>query len=82
MRVAMGRISAGRLAGTPATQIDRSSSVIALAWARLMSRISGARAAAESRVPPQSAQGPSVRKRATRFIPFSSLTLASAFSTE
>ena len=58
-----------------------SSSVMAVASARLMPRTSGPRAAAESLVPPQSGQGDSTRYFSTRFRPFSSLALESAFST-
>ena len=81
MEAAMGRISAGRLSGTPATQAQASSSVICVASARLMPRTRGPRAAAESRVPPQSGHGPSTRNFATRFRPFSSFALAREFST-
>ena len=41
----------------------------------------GARAASESRVPPQSGQTSWRRNFSTRFMPFSSFTLERAFST-
>ena len=78
---AMGRISSGRLAGTLATHVTASSSVISVACARLMPRTIGSRAAADRRVPPQSGQGPSVKYFATRRKPFSSFALAREFST-
>ena len=78
---AMGRISAGREAGTPPTQSSSSPRVIRQASSSPMPRSRGARAAAESRVPPQSGQGSSFRNFSTRFIPFSSLTLCRAFRT-
>lgn len=77
----MARISSGRAEGTSATHATASSSAIAQASARPMPRIRGARAAAERREAPQSAQGSSRRNFATRASPFSSFTLASAFST-
>ena len=81
MDAAMGRIGAGSVLGTWATQPTSSVSVIAFASASPMPATRGARAASERRVPPQSSHGPSVKKRATRFRPFSSLALESAFST-
>lgn len=81
MLVAIGRMSAGRDSGTPCTQSTATSKVIALASAKFNPRTCGVRAAALSRVPPQSAHGPSFKNRATRFSPFSSLALARAFST-
>ena len=79
---AMGRISSGRLSGTPRTQ---STSCGQASCRRprpaMMPRSSGARAAADRRVPPQSGQTSSFRNFSTRFMPFSSLTLARAFST-
>ena len=81
MRSAIGRIGTGSDAGTPRTQSSASASVIAAALSRERPRRSGARVFSERRVPPQSGQGPSRRNFATRFIPFSSLTFRSAFST-
>ena len=81
MLSAIGRISAGRLAGTPSTHFMRSESVMAHASSSEMPRTSGARAAGESRVPPQSGQMSCFRNFSTRFMPLSSLTFASAFST-
>ena len=78
---AMGCIAAGREAGTPATQTVSASSVIRQASSRLIPRSLGARACAESRVPPQSGHTSSRRNFSTRFMPFSSLTFARAFST-
>ena len=81
MLAAIGRMSAGRDSGTPRTQSAAASKVIAPASAKFSPRTCGARAATLSRVPLQSAHGPSLRNRTTRFRPFSSLALASAFST-
>ena len=81
MRSAMGRISAGSDAGTPATHTTRSESVMVQASARLIPRSFGARAASESLVPPHSGQMLCFRNFSTRFIPFSSLTFERAFST-
>ena len=78
---AMGRISAGRLAGTPSTQSSSSARGIWQAWSSPMPRSRGARAAADSRAPPQSGQVSSLRNFSTRFIPFSSLTLRRALRT-
>ena len=79
---AMGATSAGSVAATPGSHAASSSSVIAVASARLMPRTCGSLAAAERRVPWQSGHGPSRRNLATRFMPFSSFTRVSAFSTE
>ena len=46
-----------------------------------MPRSFGARAASESRVPPQAEHASSRRNFSTRFMPFSSFTLERAFST-
>ena len=81
MEAAIGRISSGRLAGTPATQATASSSVMCVASARLMPRTRGPRAAADRRVPAHSGHGDSTRYFSTRLRPFSSLALASEFST-
>ena len=81
MLSAMGRISSGRLPGTPCTQFISSESVMAQALSREIPRSLGARAAAERRVPPQSGQTLSFRNFSTRFMPFSSFTLERAFST-
>ena len=78
---AMGRSSGGSVAGTAATQTAASARVMAAASARPIPATRGALAASERRVPPQSGQGPSVRKRLTRLRPFSSFALARAFST-
>ena len=58
-----------------------SESVIVHASSSEMPRSFGARAAADRRVPPQSGHTSSFRNFSTRFMPFSSLTLARAFST-
>ena len=81
MFVAIGRMSAPSDPGTPRTQSTAASKVIALASARFSPPTRGARAASLSLVPPQSGQVFSSRNLATRFSPFSSLALASAFST-
>ena len=81
MLSAMGRISSGREAGTPSTQRVSASRLIVQASSSEIPRSFGARAASERRVPPQSGQTDSIRNFSTRFMPFSSLTLESAFST-
>ena len=81
MLSAMGRISAGRLAGTRSTHWVSSASGIVQASASEMPRRRGARAASDRRVPWQAGQVSCLRNFSTRFMPFSSLTLASAFST-
>ena len=81
MLCAMGRITSGRLSGTPRTHSVSSLSGMVQAASSGMPRSSGARAAPERRVPPQSGQTSSFKNRSTRFMPFSSLTLARAFST-
>ena len=81
MLCAIGRIGAGRLSGTPPTQTASSESVIRQASSSEMPRSFGARAASLSRLPPHSGQTSCRRNFSTRFMPFSSLTLASAFST-
>ena len=81
MLAAMGRISSGRDAGTPSTHFVSSASVIRQASSRPIPRSRGARAASDRRVPPQSGQMSSFRNFSTRFMPFSSFTLARAFST-
>ena len=78
---AMGRISFGRESGTPSTHSIRSERVSVQAWASVMPRSFGARAASESRVPPQSGHTLCFKNFSTRFMPFSSLTLDRAFST-
>ena len=77
----MGRISSGRDAGTSATQSTSSARDIRQASSRPMPRSFGARAVSDRRVPPQSGQTSSFRNFSTRFMPFSSFTLARAFST-
>ena len=81
MLSAMGRISTGREVGTPSTHCTSVSSVMRQASASPMPRSRGARAAAFRREPPHAGQGPCFRNRSTRFMPFSSVTLARAFST-
>ena len=81
MLSAMGRISGGRLAGTPSTQPQSAVSVILHASSSPMPRSRGARAASDRREPRQSGQVSTRRNFSTRFMPFSSLTLARAFST-
>ena len=81
MLLAMGLISSGREAGTPLTHSTISVSVILQASARDIPLSLGALAASESLVPPQSGQTSSFRNFSTLFMPFSSLTLANAFST-
>ena len=81
MLPAIARMGAGRESGTPRTQSSRSESVMAQAASSAIPRSSGARAAAERRVPPQSGQTSSRRNFSTRFMPFSSRTFARAFST-
>ena len=80
MLSAMGRISGGRLAGTP-SQPQSAVSVILHASSSPMPRSRGARAASDRREPRQSGQVSTRRNFSTRFMPFSSLTLARAFST-
>ena len=77
----MGRISSGREEGTSETHRTRSDRVIRQASAREIPRSLGARAASDRREPPQSGQISCFRNFSTRFIPFSSFTFASAFST-
>ena len=81
MLSAMGRISSGSEDGTPSTHFSRDDSVILQASSSPIPRSLGALAASERRVPPQSGQMSSRRNFSTRFMPFSSLTFASAFST-
>ena len=81
MLSAMGRISSGREEGILRTHSARSESVIRHASSREMPRSFGARAASDRREPPQSGQTSSFRNFSTRFMPFSSFTLARAFST-
>ena len=81
MLSAMGRISSGRLPGTPSVHAESSLSVMRHASSSDMPRSLGARARSDSRVPPQSGHGPCFKNRSTLFIPLSSFTLESAFST-
>ena len=81
MLSAIGRIGAGSEAGTLSTQRTRAESVMRQASSSPMPQSFGARAASERREPPQSGQTSCFRNFSTRFMPFSSLTLASAFST-
>ena len=78
---AIGRISSGREPGTPRTHFTSSARLILHTSSSAIPRTFGARAAAERRDPPHSGHGSSRRNRATRFIPLSSLTFESAFST-
>ena len=78
---AIGCISSGRDSGMPPTQTTSSERGILQASANEMPRTKGALAASESLEPPQSGQISVLRNFSTRFIPFSSLTLARAFST-
>ena len=81
MLSAIGRIAAGNVSGTPATHFTSSESVIWQASSSDMPRTRGCRADAHRRVPPQSGQVSCFKNFSTRFMPFSSLTLARAFST-
>ena len=81
MLSAIGRISFGSDFGTPSTQRISSESVFVHTSAREMPRSLGARAASLSLVPPQSGQMSCLRNFSTRFMPDSSFTFASAFST-
>lgn len=78
---AMGPMASGRVSGTPATQETRSLRGSWQASSRPMPRSRGARAASDRRVPPQAGHTSSLRNFSTRFMPFSSFTLARAFST-
>ena len=79
--VAMFRISPGRDAGTRFTHAMESFSVIRQASANEMPISLGALASSESLVARHSGQTSSFRNFSTRFMPLSSLTLFSAFST-
>ena len=81
MLSAMNLISSGREAGTRPTHSLISERVIRQASSREIPRSFGALAFSERRVPAQSGQVSCFRNFSTRFIPFSSFTLASAFST-
>ena len=81
MLSAIGRSSSSMEEGTCATHSTSRESVIWQASSREMPQSFGSRAAAESRVPPQSGQTSSFRNFSTRFMPFSSFTLERAFST-
>ena len=81
MLKAMGRIASGREAGTSCTQATRFSREKAQASSRPRPFSFGARASQLKRVPWQSGQTSSLRNFSTRFMPFSSFTLARAFST-
>ena len=83
MLSAIGRISSGSGVGNAAAPIlstVRKRHFAGLVQAKCRAA-SATRAAADRRVPPQSGQTSSLRNFSTRFIPFSSFTLASAFST-
>ena len=81
MASAMDRSSTGSNPGTSATHFASPSSVSAETSARVTPRIVTERARSLRRVPAQSSQGPTLRYLSTRLMPFSSLTLESAFST-
>ena len=81
MLSAIGRMGSGRVEGTFFTHSTSFSSVILQASSRGMPHSLGARAASHSLEPPQSGQMSCFKNFSTRFIPLSSLTLASAFST-
>ena len=78
---AIWRTSSGSEAGTPSSHAASSSRVFSQAWGRLMPPMVTCRTASLTRVPPQSWQVPTRRYFSTRLMPFSSFTLASAFST-
>ena len=77
----IGRIGSGSEPGTAATKSLSCASVIRHAASSETPLMRGARAASLSRVPPQSGQTLWRRNFSTRFMPFSSRTWASAFST-
>ena len=81
MLSAIGRIGTGSVSGTLPTQRVSAESVILHASSSPIPQSRGARAASERRVPPQSGQTSCFKNFSTRFMPFSSFTLASAFST-
>ena len=81
MLSAIARISVGSVAGTSSTQRVSSDSVRRHTSGRFNPPMRGARAASDRREPPQAGHAPCFKNRSTRFIPFSSVTLASAFST-
>ena len=81
MLSAIGRIGSGREPGTPPTQSMRSTSVMRQTSARETPRRRGARALSDSLEPPHSGHTLWRRNFSTRFMPFSSLTFARAFST-
>ena len=79
---AIGRISAGRLSGTPCTHADqlRKGHPAGLIQ-RDAPQLRGAGRRRKAGAADTSGQMSSFRNFSTRFMPFSSLTLASAFST-
>ena len=81
MLSAIGTISSGRDPGTPFTHSTSSLRVISQALSKEMLLSRGARAASESLVPLQHGHTAVLRNLSTLFIPFSSFTLDSAFST-
>ena len=81
MLSAIGRMASGNVCGTPETHFTSCVSVIWQASSSEMPRTLGCRAASHRRVPPQSGQVSCFKNFSTRFMPFSSLTLARAFST-
>lgn len=81
MLSAISRRRGGIVPGTASTQGSSSSSVMAHASGSVSPRSVVVRAFAQSRVPPQSGHTSCRRNFSTRFMPFSSFTFASAFST-
>ena len=81
MLSAMGRISSGSEPGTPFTHSTSSDRGSRQTPSRETPRTLGALAASDRRVPPHSGQTASFKNFSTRFMPFSSFTFASAFST-
>ena len=81
MLSAIWAISLGSVSGTPFTHSDSSDSVIWQALSKEIPLTSGSRAFSDSLVPLQQGQTPVLRNLSTRFIPFSSFTLARAFLT-
>ena len=81
MLSAMSRITGGTDSGTAFTQGTRLSSVMAQASSSVFPPSTDDRAFSQRRVPPQSGQTSCFRNFSTRFMPLSSFTRASAFST-
>ena len=81
MELAMGASDGGSVEGTAATQRTDSSSVSEAACGKVLPASVQVRARSFRRDPPHAGQGRSTRNFDTRASPFSSLALASAFST-